>query len=131
MAHPAACPIAPSSLPRKDQRLTDRASNGYPSYYAGGRPQGSTAQSLGSVAAALVGLLGFYCAVGVAWRYSVLGMRGSEALPHAAMWRDLPNSCVRGIAAAADEARGLMEGASSGVPDDARDEPRMPLLPRG
>ena len=55
MAHPAACPLAPGALPRRDQRLS--YSYGYgngASGYAGG-PPGSTAQTLGGVATALAG----------------------------------------------------------------------------
>ncbi len=122
MAHPAACPVTEDSLSRRDQHLAYMRNTA-------GAGQGSTAQTFANLFSVAAGALGFYFAVGAAWRYSVLGFRGVDALPHLSFWRDLPNAAARAMQGGAEELRGLLEGASSGVPEEARDEPRLPLLP--
>jgi hypothetical protein len=131
MAHPAACPVAASAASRrgKDGRLQPASGGGaYPGYVGA---QGSTAGTLGTVVVSALGALGLYCVLGVAWRALVLGARPEDGLlPHGAFWAELPANCMAAAASAADELRGMLEGSSVGVPEEARDEPRMPLLGR-
>lgn len=119
MSHPAACPVTAADLSRRDAHLAYQRGVGAP-------PGGSTGETLGHVAAALLGTSAFYFAVGAAWRFSVLGMRGADVLPHAAFWRDFPAHAAHFTAGVLDEVRGLLEGAGSGVPRDALDEPQLP-----
>jgi hypothetical protein len=119
MSHPAACPVTANSLSRRDSHLAYMRGTG-------AAPQGSTGENMATVGAALLGGLGFYFAVGAAWRFSVLGARGVECVPHLGFWANLPAHAAAAVATGAEELRGLLEGLGSGVPDDGRDEPQLP-----
>ena len=130
MAHPAACPVAGSEAGRRASSGRNQAGMGgaYPGYVGA---EGSTAGTLGSLVLAAVGALGLYCVLGAAWRIAVMGARFEDGwVPHAAFWANLPGTCLAAASTAADELRGMLEGSSVGVPEEARDEPRMPLLGR-
>lgn len=112
MVHPAACPITQDSLSRRDQ---------LPGYYGitQGSGRGSTGETMMHLLGSLLGLLGLYLCVGAAWRYSQLGMRGVEVIPHLSFWREVPGHVARAVAAAEAEMRGLADPSlDTGVPNE-------------
>jgi len=112
MVHPAACPITQDSLSRRDQ---------LPGYYGitQGSGRGSTGETMMHLLGSLLGLLGLYLCVGAAWRYSQLGMRGVEVIPHLSFWREVPGHAARAVAAAEAEMRGLADPSlDTGVPNE-------------